>query len=393
MRLVELSAAHARIPLKRRIRHASHTRTDNDALIIIARLEDGTTGYGEGLPREYVTGETIDTAWDMFHAVDFTRDFGGELHDLADIVARLNQFTAAPLATGRRACFGNTFRCAVEMAVLDAVTRRMQVPLSAVFEAIPAAESLRAPVERARYSAAISSTDPARTLIAAGMYRYYGFDFAKIKVGKWPAFDAWNLRAIRATFGSQADLRVDANEAWTPGEVQRRVAALRRSRLSAIEQPVRHDDVMSLKAIRPNLGVDIVLDESLCDADDARRAIEDRLCDVFNLRLSKCGGIIRTVALAKLARDAGLDCQLGCQVGETGLLSAAGRHFACSIGPLRYLEGSFDRILVAEPLILEDITFRRGGWAAKLEGPGLGVTVDDAAIERVTLRRERRLVS
>ena len=393
MRLVELSAAHARIPLKRRIRHASHTRIGNDALIIIARLEDGTTGYGEGLPREYVTGETIDTAWAMFQAIDFSRDLGGELRGLEEVIARLDRFTTAPLAAGRRDCFGNAFRCAVELAVLDAVTRRQQVPLSAAFDVIPAAVTIRTRAERVQYSAAISSTDPARTLIAAGMYRYYGFEFAKIKVGTWPACDAWNLKAVRAAFGSRADLRVDANEAWKPGDVERRVASFRSSRLSAIEQPVRHDDVHTLKTIRPNLGVDIVLDESLCDAGDARRAIDDRLCDVFNLRLSKCGGIIRTVALAKLAHDAGLDCQLGCQVGETGLLSAAGRHFACSIGPLRYLEGSFDRILVAEPLIKEDITFRRGGWAAKLEGPGLGVTVDETAVERVTIRREQRLVS
>ncbi len=114
---------------------------------------------------------------------------------------------------------------------------------------------------------------------------------------------------------------------------------------------------------------------------------------MFNLRLSKCGGLLRTVALAKRAREAGLESQLGCQVGETGLLSAAGRHFACSLGGLRYIEGSFDRLLVAEPLIREDITFRPGGWAARLEGPGLGVTVDEAAVQRVAQRQARRTIS
>jgi muconate cycloisomerase len=61
-------------------------------------------------------------------------------------------------------------------------------------------------------------------------------------------------------------------------------------------------------------------------------------------------------------------------------------------GP-RYLEGSFDRILVAEPLIREDITFRRGGWAVRLDGPGLGVTMDEAAIERVTVRVQTRFLA
>jgi muconate cycloisomerase len=393
VRLVELTATHARIPLKRRIRHASHTRTENDSLLIIARLDDGTTGYGEGLPREYVTGETIETAWEHFRTFNFPQVVGGELVDLDEVVARLDRFTSTPLATGRRDCFGNAFRCAVELAVLDAVCRRLNIPLFAVIEKIPAANGLRTNLGRVQYSAALSSTGPIRTLIAAGMFRRYGFEFCKVKVGKWPAIDPLNLRAIRTVIGPRVDLRIDANEAWRPDEVEKQIASLRRSRISAVEQPVRHEDVASLKSIRPKLGVDIVLDESLCGPEDARRAIDDHFCDIFNLRLSKCGGILRTVALAKMAHEAGLECQLGCQVGETGLLSAAGRHFASSIAGLRYVEGSFDRLLVAEPLIQEDITFRRGGWGERLTGPGLGITVDPAAIDRVTIRREQRMIS
>jgi L-Ala-D/L-Glu epimerase len=393
VRLVELTAVHARIPLKRRIRHASHTRTENDTFLIIARLDDGTTGYGEGLPREYVTGETIDTAWEHFRTFAFSDVLGGVLGDLADVIARLDRFTSTPLASGRRDCFGNAFRCAVELAVFDAVCRGLGVPLSDVFDRLPAADGLLSRRDRVQYSAALSSTGPIRTLIAAGMFRRYGFEFCKVKVGKWPAIDPVNLRAIRAVIGPRVDLRIDANEAWRPGDVERRVAALRPSRISAVEQPVRHDEVGELKAIRPRLGVDVVLEESLCGADDARRAADEGLCDIFNLRLSKCGGILRTLALAKMAREAGLESQLGCQVGETGLLSAAGRHFASSITGLRYLEGSFDRLLVREPLITEDITFRRGGWGERLTGPGLGVTVDPAAIERVAIRREQRMIS
>ncbi|OAI55035.1 hypothetical protein AYO47_02620 [Planctomyces sp. SCGC AG-212-M04] len=393
MRLVELTALHARIPLKRRIRHASHTRTENDSLLIIARLDDGTMGFGEGLPREYVTGETIETAWEHFRAFDFSGVLGGELGELSEVVGRLDRFTSMPLPGGRRDCFGNAFRCAVELAVLDAVCRRLNVSLSKVFELLPAADGLRVSRDKVQYSAALSSTGPIRTLVAAGLFRRYGFEFCKVKVGKWPAIDPSNLRAIRAVMGARVDLRIDANEAWLPADVERRIAPLRQSRISAVEQPVRHEDVGQLKAIRPKLGVDIVLDESLCGPDDARRAIDDHLCDIFNLRLSKCGGILRTVALAKMAHEAGLDCQLGCQVGETGLLSAAGRHFATSIGGLRYVEGSFDRLLVLEPLIKEDITFRRGGWGERLNGPGLGITVDSEGIERVGLRREQRVIS
>jgi muconate cycloisomerase len=92
--------------------------------------------------------------------------------------------------------------------------------------------------------------------------------------------------------------------------------------------------------------------------------------------------------LAQFARRHGLGCQIGCQIGETALLSAAGRHFAASVRELRYVEGSYDRHLVREALGKRDLTFGWGGWAPVLPGPGLGVEVDETALERVSLRRE-----
>jgi L-alanine-DL-glutamate epimerase-like enolase superfamily enzyme len=140
------------------------------------------------------------------------------------------------------------------------------------------------------------------------------------------------------------------------------------------------------------VGVPIMLDESLCSQVDAERALEQGTCDLYNLRLSKCGGFIPTLRLAQFAVKHGLGYQLGCQVGETALLSAAGRQFATSVANLRYVEGSYDRHLVRETLAKEDITFRWGGWAPALDGAGLGVHVDNESLERTVVRRESLLV-
>jgi muconate cycloisomerase len=131
-----------------------------------------------------------------------------------------------------------------------------------------------------------------------------------------------------------------------------------------------------------------MLDESLCGAVDAERAVAGGWCDLFNLRLSKCGGFIPSLRLAQLAKKAGLGYQLGCQVGETGILSAAGRHFATSVGGIRYTEGSYDRHLVWEDLTEEDLTFARDGTAPMLVGSGLGVTVEEGHVDWVTVRKE-----
>ena len=65
-----------------------------------------------------------------------------------------------------------------------------------------------------------------------------------------------------------------------------------------------------------------------------------------------------------------------------------GRQFASSVGGLRYVEGSFDRHLLFDSLATEDITFGRGGKAPTFTGSGLGVTVDPARVDAVTVRRE-----
>ena len=200
--------------------------------------------------------------------------------------------------------------------------------------------------------------------------------------------DLRRLGVVRRWGGRKIDIRVDANEAWTLAEAVERIRALEPFGISAVEQPVPHAQAADLREMRRQVRTPIMLDESLCGRIDAERAIEGGTCDLFNLRLSKCGGFIPSLRLAQLARRHGLGYQLGCQVGETALLSAAGRHFACSVAGLRYLEGSYDRHLVREALGTSDITFGWRGRAPALSGPGLGVGFDPAAMDRVTVRKE-----
>jgi muconate cycloisomerase len=128
-----------------------------------------------------------------------------------------------------------------------------------------------------------------------------------------------------------------------------------------------------------------MLDESLCGYPDAVEAIRHGTADLLNVRLSKCGGIIPSLRIIGLAQRSGLGIQLGCHPGETSLLSAAGRHVASRVDGLRYVEGSYDRHILAANLTQHDVTFGYGGRARPLTGPGLGVDVDPAALDAMTL--------
>jgi muconate cycloisomerase len=388
MKVVELTAYHVRIPLKRTIKHASHARTETDNIVVRCLLSDRSQGFGEGLPREYVTGETVDSALELIKSSDLPaqmedcRDFGAAL-------ALAERIKLAPVPGDERGCRGNAARCAVEIALLDAFGRAFGEPLSHVAKFLT--PELYQPCERIRYSGIITSAKGMKARAVALAYRAYGFHQIKVKVGI-PGFDdARRLRTIRHWVGRRMDIRVDANEAWRPEEAVRCIDDMRPADVSSVEQPVRHEDLSALAGIRAQVKTPIMLDESLCGMFDAERAVSLTACDLFNLRLSKCGGIIPTLRLAQFAKNHGVGYQLGCQVGETAILSAAGRGFAGSVADLRFVEGSYDRHLVAESLGLTDLTFRRGGWAPLLVGSGLGVDVDENALARVLVRKERLL--
>jgi muconate cycloisomerase len=348
-------------------------------------LDDGIEGFGEGVPREYVTGETIDSALELLRRSELPAQLEpcAEFSRAVTLVERLQ--TAAIPGDGR-GCQGNAARCAVELAILDAAGKRFGQPLARVTELL--SPELYAPRDRVRYSGAITSARGTKIFLTATVQRLYGFRQMKVKVGIAGYDDVARLRRIRRCMGRKVDLRVDANEAWSAAEAAVRIRELEPFGITSVEQPVPHADVGSLAQVRKQVQVPIMLDESLCSMPDAQQAAAQGTCDLFNLRLSKCGGFIRTLRLAQFARASGLTCQLGCQVGETALLSAAGRHFAASVADLRYLEGSYDRHLVHEALATRDITFGLGGWAPALCGPGLGVTLDPEALKRVTIRKE-----
>jgi len=220
------------------------------------------------------------------------------------------------------------------------------------------------------------------------LVRALGLRQVKVKVGEDNDLDT--LALARRELGEEADLRVDANGAWSVAEAIPRIREMEAFHLSAVEQPVAKDDFAGLRQVREAVNVPIMADESLCTLEDARRLIDLEACQMFNIRLSKCGGLTNSIRLKEMADAAGIRCQLGCHVGETSILAAAGRHFALTQESLVYLEGSFASYLLTRDPVQESVVFGQGGVGLPLAGPGLGITVqeealDELAVSRVTL--------
>src|SRR5881227_448729 len=110
MRIVELTASQVRIPLRKPFRHASFTRTSTDNVLVRCVLENGIVGFGEGVPREYVTGETIDSALALLTDSDLKAQLE-PCQDFAAAVALVERLRLKPIPGDDRGCQGNGARC------------------------------------------------------------------------------------------------------------------------------------------------------------------------------------------------------------------------------------------------------------------------------------------
>ena len=176
---------------------------------------------------------------------------------------------------------------------------------------------------------------------------------------------------VRDIVGAEVSLRLDANGALDLPGALALAQAVKALHVDCIEQPFPRHAWADWVAFRRQARLSVMADESLVTLQDADDLLERQACDLFNLRLSKNGGLLATLALAEKGRQAGMGLQLGCQVGETAILSAAGRHLAAHLGDLRYVEGSYGEMLLQEDIGREPVQFGVNGVAAPLTGPGL----------------------
>ena len=102
---------HVAVPLKKPIRHASHERTTSDSLVVRVTLDDGQVGYGEGVPRPNVPGETNGSTIATLAALDLARQMGRP-RDFAAVVRQLEALRLPATEADPRGMAGNAARCA-----------------------------------------------------------------------------------------------------------------------------------------------------------------------------------------------------------------------------------------------------------------------------------------
>lgn len=308
--------------------------------LALIRLEDdeGNLGFGEGAPLEPYDGVSVDEVWEALREGPPPRD-------------------APPQA-----------RAAWELAELDLQYRRRGRPLGELGpDAIPVNKTLAA-------------GPPEETAAAAREGVRAGYSCFKVKVGL--PDDRERVGAVREAVGSWPALRLDANGAWGPEEAVARIEELAPFDLEMVEQPCR--TLEELAQVRPHVEVPIAADEPIVGADEVRRAAESGACDVVNVKLAGSGGYLPAREAIREADRHELSAFLSSTLdGPWGiaaalqLAAAEGVSLACGLGTLELFDARVARAL-GRP---------RNGLLAVPQGPGLGVEVDPADLDAVTVDR------
>ncbi|MEM7258900.1 MAG: enolase C-terminal domain-like protein [Pseudomonadota bacterium] len=323
-------------------RHASASRKRTCSFIVEITDSNGLCGYGEGCPREYVTGETIASV-ELFLKT-YGQDFAWRINSLEELQSWIEQ--NAPMIDRNPAAF-----CALELAAIDLLAKQQQTTAEQLL-------GFNLMAEPARYTAVVGNSSVLTTRLITWAYRVYGLQDFKIKLSGQLQHDRRRL----AVLPHNARYRVDANNLWTTDtEVIDYFLSLNTTPW-AIEEPVAASDYQSLASVSAQLKTPVILDESLYTKYQLGQAVGHLPFAIANIRVSKCGGILRSVRLANRCLKAGYDVILGAQVGETSLLTRAALIVANGMTrPPIAREGAYGTILLKTDICQNSLKFKRSG--------------------------------
>ncbi|WP_328732991.1 muconate cycloisomerase [Streptomyces caniferus] len=355
----------ANVPMAAAFDHATRSRRGAESLLVEVELA-GVRGWGEGAPRGYVTGETLDGAAQAVRRCDPAAL--AERIDWRTFDSAVASLAALPLP---ELVDGPSAAAAVEIALLDAVCRHFDRPLADVLRVLDPPRRVLREGPTAVSLVIHLSRDVASVLDALPPGALAALRHVKIKVAD-PAGAVRRLAQARERLPADARVSLDANGTWSAAEAERIAGEL--AGVAWVEEPLPPRSWAELGRLRRATGLPVMLDESCTGPDDLRTAAASDAASHINVRLSKCGGFLAAARLALRAEALGLGCQLGVHVAEVGPLWAAGRTLATTWGMWQTVEaGRADEWFptpLTRPAFAVDRSLHRVG---PLAGPGTGI--------------------
>jgi L-Ala-D/L-Glu epimerase len=356
-------------------RHFAISRLDGRSstriVVEVAADQGRVKGYGEAVPIEFVTGETAETVIEDVASFTSRDSFPRHITDVSQIWDFIEQ-----LPRGKE---HNAALCAIEMALLDVLGKEQKQPLLAYLP-----QHFSTPC--IQYGGALPLGDKTRLGQIARMIKSMGIRHLRIKMGSDFEQNKTALETVWEVFGSECQQRIDPNGVWDLDLAMRHLPLLTRFGVKIIEEPMERTGAgfsQFAEAVRVQ-GLTLMACESAPTLPEVKAILQEGYYRMFNVKLCRSGGFLRTLRIIDHLRREQIPFQIGCTLGEAGLLSAAGRALGLVCSDAVTYDGSYDRFMFKENIIEEDVTFGPGGQAGPLGGHGLGVTVKSEKLARLS---------
>lgn len=354
MIIEDIKIGRITVPLKKPFKTKHGVHNYSNEVVVKIFTSNGIVGIGSAAPAPRVTGETESS-------------IVGALKHIAENIKGLDLSCFQYVLKIMDECIkgNNSAKAAVEIAIYDLWSKSIGVPLYKLLGGFNSSVIT---------DMTIMDDDKMENMVnAAYEATRDGYTNIKIKLGNNIDTDFEKVKFIRRAIPKGVKVRVDGNQGWTPKEAVRLIKKMEQLDLDIefVEQPVKAWDIQGLKFIKDNVETMIVADESVFGSPEAFRVIQDRACDLINIKLMKCGGIQNATKIYNMADTMGIRCMVGCMLeSKIGITAAAS--FAASKGNM--IIADLDTIIYfADDPIVGGVTFE-GNKIILPEEPGLGIT-------------------
>lgn len=348
------------VPTIRAHRLSMHTMNSQTLVLVIIRCSDGTVGIGEG-----TTIGGLSYGEESPEGIKLTVD----TYIAPAIIGMDASRVAALMADVKRRVKGNRFaKCAVETALLDALGKRLGLPVSELLggrqhDTLPVAWTL-------------ASGDTTRDIEEAErMLDARRHNIFKLKIGlRSVDDDVAHVAAIKRALGDRASVRVDVNQAWSEPDARRGIPALEAAGVDLIEQPLSRDNRGAQARLSGRYAVPIMADEALHGTTDAFDVASRGAADVFALKINQAGGLYDAVKMAAIGDAAGIGLYGGTML-EGGVGTAASAQVFSVLPKLAWGTELFGPLLLTEEILATPL--RYGDFVLQVPTvPGIGVELD-----------------
>lgn len=324
------------LPFKEPYVTARGSLTRREMVLLRIRDEDGVEGLGEAVPLSLRGGVTIETVVRELEALG------------PEIETEVEEELSPPA------------RCALMTAGRDLREKRAGTTAE------------RAPV---RCNATLVTGAPAAVAAEAERWAADGFGTFKLKVGAGE--DVAQVRAVREALGPEAKIRLDANASWSLEEATEIFTAVEPLGIELVEQPV--ESIAEAAELARRVGIPLAGDESITSVAEAEESLALSGFPITGIKLSKVGGLEIGDEIAGLMRSyvaSALDGPVGIAIGRR----LAERVDAGVAVSERLAHGLATQRLFAATIVATECELR-GDLLHEAPGPGLGIVIDENALE------------